>query len=329
LEPLDGIHVTFTSGEPREEDSITDRERDLLNIDRTFCHDALIAAIRKVQPNSNRFVILAEYIFMSRVLPLFGGEAFKVIDTIDVFSTKQKKVVQYGISDSLAMSADEERVRLQRADLIIAIQSSEREELASIVPDREVITVGVDFEVRRHNSVAPGNCIVYVASDNAMNIKGLRDFLRFAWPWTKREVPDAVLKVAGRVCSAVQDPPIGVELLGPVEDLASLYRGAKVAINPAIAGTGLKIKTVEALCYFRPVVSWPCGVDGMDRELAILCCSVTDWWQFARLVVEILRDPRPDWFSPAQQETIRRHLSPEHVYAPLEERLRAFFSEFR
>src|SRR5262249_42989796 len=156
---------------------------------------------------------------------------------------------------------------------------------------------------------------------NAMNVKGLRDFLRFAWPWIQREIPDATLRVAGKVCSAVQDPPRGVKLLGPVDDLTLLYGEARVAINPAIAGTGLKIKTVEALCHFVPVVSWPSGIDGMDEGLATLCYPVKDWGEFSRRVVEILRDPRSDWFSPAQQETIRYHLSPEHIYAPLEQRL--------
>src|SRR5262249_39823011 len=151
-------------------------------------------------------------------------QSFKMIDTIDVFSTKSKKVVQYGIDDSLALTANEERARLIRADLVIAIQSAEREELSAIVPERSVVTVGVDFDVLRQSSQPEGQGIFYVASDNAMNVKGLSDFLRFAWPWIRREVPDATLKVAGKVCRALQDLPPGVTALGPVDDVAVLYQ---------------------------------------------------------------------------------------------------------
>jgi hypothetical protein len=55
--------------------------------------------------------------------------------------------------------------------------------MVAIVPERPVITVGVDFDVLQHNPASPKHVIFYVASDNAMNVKGVLDFLRFAWPW--------------------------------------------------------------------------------------------------------------------------------------------------
>ena len=43
-------------------------------------------------------------------------ESLKVIDTIDVFSTKHDKVCQFGIEDSLALTAEEEASLLASAD---------------------------------------------------------------------------------------------------------------------------------------------------------------------------------------------------------------------
>ena len=326
LRTLDGSRVNSFAEMLGEEKNTSERDQRMLQVDRTFCHDVLIAALQEVRAKTvGRWVLLCEYIFMSRVLRLLNDQTFKMIDTIDVFSTKSKKVVQFGINDSLALTADEERARLIRADLVIAIQGAERDELAAIVPERPVVTVGVDFDVARQSSQPEGRVVFYVASDNAMNVKGLSDFLRLAWPWIRREVPDATLKVAGKVCRTLQDLPAGVVALGPVDDIAVLYQAARLSINPAIAGTGLKIKTVESLCHLRPIVCWPSGVDGMQPELAALCFPVTNWRQFARRTIEILRDSRQDWYSPAQVETIQRLLSPEYVYGPLEERLKAFF----
>ena len=58
-------------------------------------------------------------IWMSRVLPLLGGHALKVIDTIDVFSTRHEKVGQFGVQD-LVVEPAAEQMRLRRGDVAIA-----------------------------------------------------------------------------------------------------------------------------------------------------------------------------------------------------------------
>ena len=85
-----------------------------------------------------------------------------------------------------------------------------------------------------------------MASDNAPNTKGLRDFLHWRWPIILRKLLRPELLVAGRICRTVERPPEGVRLLGLVDDLQPLYEQAKVTINPAVAGTGMKIKTAES-----------------------------------------------------------------------------------
>lgn len=301
------------------------RAHQLLQIDRTFCNDALAQLVTAIRADFPCCAVLAEYIFMTRLLPLLPRETFKIVDTIDVFSTKQRKVVQYGISDDLAITREEEHERLVRADLVLAIQKTEHTELSEIVPERPVILAGVDFDVLSHSEAPTGRKILCVASDNPMNVKGLKDFLRFAWPLIARDVPDAELIVAGRVCGALEIADERVRLMGPVQDIAELYRRARVTINPTVAGTGLKIKTVEALSYLRPIVTWPSGIDGMDPELAKMCLCVKDWYDFYRCSVKVLTSARPEWFGPAEDRLIAGHLSPETVYAPLCEQLENYF----
>ena len=81
-------------------------------------------------------------------------------------------------------------------------------------------------------------------------------------------------------------------MAGAVEDMAPLYRDAALVINPVVAGTGAKIKTIEALCHLRPMVTWPAGVDGLDPALAARCIVVRDWYEFANAVVDVLTTPR-------------------------------------
>ena len=136
---------------------------------------------------------------------------------------------------------------------------------------------------------------LYVASNNARNRKGLDDFLRLAWPRIHRLAPHAELWVVGSVSDVVGDREVaGVKVLGRVDDLRARYEGASLVINPAVAGTGLKIKILEALCHFRPVVTWPAGVDGLPADVAALCMVARDWYEFSEQVVAVMtgaRDP--------------------------------------
>ena len=293
---------------------------DLLQMDRTFCHDVLITVVTRLQEMLGPHLVLAEYIWMTRVLPLLGPDVIKIVDTIDVFSTKREKVLRFGIDD-LHVEPLEEAKRLRRADLIVAIQEDERRELERLVPGKPVVTAGVDFDVTGSSHAPSGRRVLYVASGNPMNKKGLDDFLRFAWPRIRQEVDGAELWVAGDVGASLLSDVPGVVRLGRVPDLAPLYQDARVVINPAAAGTGVKIKTLEALGYFRPVVTWPSGVDGIAPELADLCHVVRDWYTFGRTLSGLLAmDPGPS-FSPEQQERIRKYTAPETTYGALTDAL--------
>ena len=182
---------------------------------------------------------------------------------------------------------------------MLAIQNDERAILQRLVPETPVVTAGIDFEVSGDARIPPERRVLYVASANPMNIRGLQDFLRFAWPTIRQEVSDVELLVAGGVSEAIADDTAGVVRLGHVtnETLDDLYRRARVVINPAHAGTGIKIKTIEALSRLRPIVTWPTGVDGLSRELKSLCDVVEDWYEFGPRVVMRLVVDRNEAFS--------------------------------
>ena len=307
-----------------DEDAVRgEHGRQLLQMDRTFCHDALITTALRLHQVLGSYVLLNEYIWMSRILPLITGDVLKVIDTIDVFSTKRQKVLQFGIDD-LHVEPQEEAKRLRYADLVLAIQDEERQELQQLLPAKHVVTTGVDFDVVEDPGIPSGRRVLYVASDNPMNRKGLSDFLRFAWPQIRRDVPDAELLVVGNVSRALSVDAPGVIRLGPVDDLGALYREARVIINPAVAGTGLKIKTLEALGHLRPIVTWPSGTDGLPSELAALCVTVQDWYDFSRRVAAVLAAEEPVLFSARQRDTIVHLTSPATVYRAMTEAIETF-----
>jgi hypothetical protein len=112
-----------------------------------------------------------------------------------------------------------------------------------------------------------------------------------------------------------------VRILGRVEDVGTAYAQARVVINPAVAGTGLKIKTAEALCHFRPVVAWPSGVEGIVPESRGMCHVANDWFDFAQQVIRLLRDGSQAQDFAQRRQDMNRHFAADHVYAPLAEAL--------
>ena len=262
-------------------------------------------------------LLLAEYVFMARPFPLLPGVT-TAIDTIDVFSPKAHKGERYGLSDGRALSEPEEAALLRRADILIGIQPDEARDLARLAPDRKVVSIGVDFAVCCDAPAVPSRTtVLLVASGNPMNTKGLSDFLAFCWPVLCREVPEAELLVAGAVGDSVHGAPDNVRVLGRVEDLGPLYAAARVVINPAVAGTGLKIKTVEALCHLRPVVCWPSGADGLSEEARALCHVAADWFGFAAHIKRLLTDDEAASAVKHARTRLEHAFSPAVVYAPL------------
>jgi glycosyltransferase involved in cell wall biosynthesis len=96
--------------------------------------------------------------------------------------------------------------------------------------------------------------------------------------------------VAGSICEKLKPRP-GIELLGRVRNAAQAHADFLVSINPMPSGTGLKVKTVEAMACGRPVVATPAGCAGLRayREQGLI--EANDAASFAEAVLTWLRDP--------------------------------------
>lgn len=82
----------------------------------------------------------------------------------------------------------------------------------------------------------------------------------------------------------------GVIVTGGVPDVVPYYRRCSVAVAPLRAGSGTRLKILEAMALGRPVVSTSIGCEGLDvvdgRDLLI----ADDATDFAAKTVRLLRD---------------------------------------
>jgi glycosyltransferase involved in cell wall biosynthesis len=116
--------------------------------------------------------------------------------------------------------------------------------------------------------------------------------------------------------------PEGVKKMGRVPDLEPYYRQAAVVINPVPYGSGLKIKSVEALAFGKCLVTTATGVQGLEEE-AKPPYEIRDIEEMADPIVRWLLDPTLRAQSERQTQLYARlRFSPQHVYRGLERLLR-------
>jgi len=226
---------------------------------------ALHRLVRRFQPR----VVVVEYLLASALLDglsLPEGMPHMVIDTIDVLSERDRRFRTAGLSSPLAVTPEAEAEMLNRYDVLLAIQNEEAEQLRNLCPGKRVLTVGhghtIDPLPIRDHATTPR--LLFLGSPATHNRVALQVLLDAVWPRVSERLPHAELLLAGGICDHLpSDLPNGVQVVGRVEAPRDAYALADVVINPAMVGSGLKIKNVEALCHGLPLVTSHAAAEGM------------------------------------------------------------------
>jgi succinoglycan biosynthesis protein ExoO len=224
-----------------------------------------------------------------------------------------------GAADSVAaIEQQAEMVLLGKADAVVAIQAAEAAIVRACLPDRHIIVAPIAITPVAEPQPGHDKSVLFVGSKTAPNIIGLRWFLEAIWPAVRSSVPDAVLLVAGSVCDTVKPLPDGVRLLGSVRDLAAIYQRAAVVISPLQAGSGLKIKLIEALAQGKAVVATEATLQGVEQDVGRVVSAADDPADFAAAVIRLLSDEKLRLAqASAALELARTNFSPAACYSEL------------
>ena len=239
-------------------------------------------------------VVILSYVFYSRLLEFLPPNVLRLIDTHDVFSERFRLYREHGqVREFFSTSRAGERKALDRADLVLAIQHRDAAHFRSLTR-RPVAVVGhlaapVAAAPAVSNGGPPG--VLFVGGPMGINVHGVRWFMERVLPLVRREVPYAELWLVGGICDRLGREAPGVRGFGFVDPLDELYRSATVVINPQQFGTGLSIKTVDALRYGRPAVTTPSGGRGLEEGAGVAFLQAESAEAFAGCLVELLRDP--------------------------------------
>ena len=246
-------------------------------------------ALRRFSPE----IVFAEYIWMAPCLDRVGQGVLKFIDTLDLMHVRRDLYAAEGSGAWVDCSDAEEAQLLRKADVVIAIQRHEKAGFAGLVPERSVICIPHSVPVRSApwKGIPPGNTVMFVGSMNQGNVAGLGAFLSHGWPLVVEACPRAELRVYGSIGRRIPRDVARVRALGYVRFLRRAYQRSTVVINPVTLGTGLKIKTVEALAHGKAVVTTACGAEGLEEAAGEAFLVANDMPQLAGEVIRVLSDP--------------------------------------
>lgn len=242
--------------------------------------------------NHDFAAVLIEYAWLSHAFTVFGPSTLKILDTHDIYSRRHRIFAWQGIEPGgFSTTPDQEAIALNRADVVWAIQDTEADFFRRLT-EKRVLTVG-HVVVSRFNTAAgerydPSNILI-VGSDNICNRFGIKWFIQEVFPALVQRKPEIKLIIAGGIGDAISDHP-RIEKLGYIDCLADAYSRADISINPVYFGTGLKIKTIDALSFGHALVTAPNGASGIEEweERAFLVARSKR--QFIRQIERLLED---------------------------------------
>lgn len=125
------------------------------------------------------------------------------------------------------------------------------------------------------------------------NISAVRFFRQEIWPLLREQWPALVWRLVGKNPHAIQtwiSDDSRIEVRGPVDDAVSELARSQVAVAPILAGSGTRLKILEAWAAGVPVVSTTLGAEGLPVRSGEHLLLADSRVEFARAVSELLQD---------------------------------------
>ena len=139
--------------------------------------------------------------------------------------------------------------------------------------------------------------LLFVGFSNVFN----RDSIIWFYENIYKHCEGANLSICGKVCAMLEkdNPKLyqkmfndNIKFYDFVDDLSTMYKRTKIAIVPMLGGTGLKVKTVEAMSYSLPVVGTISACDGFMDKCENGCLLSDDPLIFASNIKKLLNDEK-------------------------------------
>jgi len=242
-----------------------------------FRNDYKIAGekINKLNPN----YLIVEYVKHFNILKFINKKIKTIVDTHDIIklridSFKSKNVQLKNLN------CNNELENLKKFDLILTIQDEEEKYLNNnnIINTLTISHINFNFNNYKLKIKKELKNIFFYGSKCTHNIFSMENFIENCW--IKHNLyKDYNLNIYGNITSYIDNfkyKKYNVVFKGIIQNLENIYENNDLLINPALIGSGLKIKNIEALSFGCPIITTKIGAQGLSIFCEEDCLIVSD-----------------------------------------------------
>lgn len=249
--------------------------------------EALLGAVRQLCGEARPDVVLLSRLQLDFLRQAVPPGIRLVLDTHDLVSDNAASRRQAGVAIDEPLDFEREIAFLRRYDRVLLIQPDDHARVAAMLGERALcVPHPVELPLQ---PLRPGSRVLgCAASHSPANRHGFDWFVRKVWPQLAAQQVE--LQLAGFLAATLPSLPAGIHARGFIERPDQLWAGIDVAINPVRWGSGLKIKTVEALASGLPLVTTREGARGLDPVAGEAFLLADDPAAFATACLRLLDD---------------------------------------
>jgi glycosyltransferase involved in cell wall biosynthesis len=277
-----------------------------------FWSEKVAARIRGIVLEYGIDIVQLEYTELGQYAELVPEGVPVILTEHDIAFRTQKRRLALGFKDrypdSAAYCAKQSDVwRLlvheikvcRESDRVHTMSELDREYLLSFLPAAcrkiRVAPNGVDCEALAPPKDSPRrNDVLYVGNfQNLPNMDALEYLVNDVWPILRLRCPTARLIVVGAHAEGRVthfDGTNGIRVVGEVPDLSPYYHRHRVLAAPIRAGSGTRLKILEAFAAGIPVVSTSLGAEGIAYENGRHLLIADDAVSFAAAIERLVND---------------------------------------
>jgi glycosyltransferase involved in cell wall biosynthesis len=185
---------------------------------------------------------------------------------------------------------------MNRADILVPVSLTDEEifkEQGCTLPCKSIPTGYVFDNLPAIDCTAEENAVAFIGGmDWIPNREGVDWFIEKVWPLVMAQIPDARFYLAGRnFPDEIRNLNVpGLVVVGEVESARDFIMSKSVSIVPLFAGSGMRVKIVEAMALGRAIISTTVGAESLqytDGKNILISDEVEG---FANALIRLLKD---------------------------------------
>jgi len=181
-----------------------------------------------------------------------------------------------------------EKRQIQLANFLYTI--SERD--ACIYKDKYeievegILSVGIRRKPKCRKTISKN--LIYFGTADLRKMQGLKYFIENVWKPILWMYPEASFYLAGKNTDKLTNDKLNIVGLGFIDDSCQIFDKGQIFVNPQISGSGIKLKSIDAMLAAKTLISTEVGVEGICGENGKHFLIASETKQFIDLISQMI-----------------------------------------